>query len=371
MNVLLLGKYPPCQGGIAAKTYWLTRALADHDIHFDVVTAVPEVYRSATTGPLPPTLRLHPLCVSEDAPWFLPGSDLWTERLVAAALQASEGRRPDVVEANYLVPFGLAALSTARILGVPLLLRHAGSDLVKLGRWEPAWRALAALLAAADRVVTAADAPLPPGVREGATLTLLPRYFPDPAAFTAAAPTVAGRRLLFAGKLNYHWRLKGLDTLLAVLARRPDWTLVAAADGTGREAVVAEVERHGLADRVRWLPFAPPAEMPALLAGVSAVWAVERPGGVGDFSNLVSEALAAARPCIVSPAVPAHPDAALLAGSAGLLEADPDDESSVSGALDRACELRALDGFPGLATTFREYVAGNASVYAELGGRGA
>ncbi len=114
MRVLLIGKYPPCQGGIAAGSYWLSRALAPAGISFDVVTIAPERYRSETTGDVPETVRLRTISADEQAPWFIPGGELWTERLVSAALELADEAQPDLVETNYLAPFGLAAFAVAR-----------------------------------------------------------------------------------------------------------------------------------------------------------------------------------------------------------------------------------------------------------------
>ncbi len=372
MRVLLIGKYPPCQGGIAAGSYWLSRALAPAGISFDVVTIAPERYRSETTGDVPETVRLRTISADEQAPWFIPGGELWTERLVSAALELADEAQPDLVETNYLAPFGLAALLVSRQLGVPLLLRHAGSDMAKLVTWSPSRRALVDLLKAADVVATNPDAAprLPEGIGRAAKLVVMPRYLPDPLAFS---PTDAGppaQRLLLASKLNFHWRLKALDTLAAALQLRPGWRLDAVADGKGRESFEAEVAAQGLSDRVNRRAFVPPDAVPALFSGATAVWAVEREGGVADFSNLVWEAVACGRPCLVAPSCAEHSDAGLLKASSWLLVVDPESPESVAAALDRASFLPATDPPAWLAEEHAAYVEANADLYERAAAQG-
>jgi glycosyltransferase involved in cell wall biosynthesis len=416
MNVLLIGKYPPCQGGIAAKTYWLIKALASRTIHFDIVTLVPDLYRTPAGAPEPgrPTVRALEPC---STPWFLPGGDLVTERLVTAALELVAARRPDVIEVNYLAPFGLAAMVLADLLRVPLLVRHAGSDLVKLLGWNPTHDALAAVLRRADRVVTSVGhpsgslagvrqvaggqpppgepaptlAPTPPPALAAVLaerLICLPRYVPDPSTFRCLPPKDGPPRLLLAGKVNYHWCYKALDTMAAALILRPDWQLEAVADGIGREAFQAELERRGLTGRVSWRPFVAPPEMPALFGACTAVWAVDRPNDVTDFSNLVFEALAAGRPCLVSPATvsraKAEAEAVALdeadaegvfgakavAEMRSLIVVDPDDPLAVAQGLDRArdqaAEPHSASTHMEFVPAYQAYVDANVALYRQL-----
>ncbi len=372
MRALLIGKYPPCQGGIAARSYWLSRALAPTGIRFDVVTIAPERYRSETAGDVPETVRLRIISADEQAPWFIPGGELWTERLVSAALELADEARPDLVEANYLAPFGLAALMMARQLGVPLLLRHAGSDMAKLVAWSQSRRALVDLLGAADVVATnpEAAAHLPKGIDTVAKLVVMPRYLPDPLAFSPTHTGPQGQRLLLAAKLNYHWRLKALDTLAVALQLRPGWRLDAVAEGKGRESFEAEVTAQGLSDRVNRRAFVPPDAMPALVSGATAVWAVEREGGVADFSNLVWEAVACGRPCLVAPTAAEHPDAELLRASRCLLVVDPESPASVAEALGSAASLPPGKPPAELAQAYTAYVEANVALYERAAAQG-
>jgi hypothetical protein len=196
----------------------------------------------------------------------------------------------------------------------------------------------------------------------------LPRYVPDPAAFTPAQGNtpVGPPLLLYAGKINYYWRFKALDSLLAALVLRPDWHLMMVANGTGKEQFMTEVERLGLTTRVTWLDFVHPSEMPQLLGEARAVWVVDRPGAPQDYSNLVSEVVASGRPCLVSRASFDHPDAAMFRPYPGLLVVNPEEPNDCALGLDSAMAPLCLHPPPELYSAHREYIQANRDLYDEL-----
>ena len=361
MRVLLLGKFPPCQGGISAKTYWLYRSLWRLGFTFDIVTILPELYASRDNAPLPAGLRTRVLESPTGVPWFIPGGGLETERLISAALAMAKDQTPDVVECNYLAPFGIASLVVARSLGVPLIVRHAGSDLVKLLGWQQVCSALEHLLACANLVVSTREA-VDRLRRFTEDIVVLSRYVPDPDWFGPSAGTPEEGMLLYAGKLNYYWRLKALDSLLAALRVQHTWRLLAVVGGTGREAFAAAVRESGLEGRVRFMDFVSPDQMPDLIAKATAVWAVEREGDVSDFSNIVWEAIACGRPCAVSPGTAGHADAALFRDSPLLTRVDPEDPLSIVSWLGRLQSVQGATSVD-LREAHRSYVDGNAHIY--------
>lgn len=365
MKVLLIGKFPPCQGGISSKTFWLCRELASRDINFDIVTIVPALYRSETTGELPSNVRLRQLTTDEEPPWFIPGGELWLERLVSTALDFADDQLPDVVEANYLAPYGFAAFSVSRILDVPLLIRHSGSDLAKLRNWDPARRALESLMINADFIATTPDAvlQLPKQAGSSNSLVPLPRYAPDPRAFQYAGDTSAYCSLRIAGKINYFWKLKALDTLIAALKLRQGWKLEMIADGKGLGSFEAEIKKHGISERVHRQAFIPPDQMPAFLSEATAVWAVERQGEIIDFSNIVWEALSVGSPCLVSEATNEHPDIARFRDSPLLLVVNPEDPLTIAEALDKAASMNVVGRPAGLTEAYNKYFEATVSLY--------
>jgi glycosyltransferase involved in cell wall biosynthesis len=364
MRVLLIGKFPPVQGGIASKTYWLYRSLSRRGFIFDIVTLVPELYACRDQAELPSAVRVRLLEANTKVPWFIPGGGLETERLIAAALEIAADARPDVVECNYLAPYGTASLVVSRSLGVPLIVRHAGSDLAKLLGWDQTRSALECVLTSADLVVSNVDA-IDRLKHLTAKIVALPRYSPDPEWFNRSCQVPEEPLILYAGKLNYYWRLKALDTLLSALRIRHSWNLLAIVGGKGRQAFEAAVQDYKLENRVRFLEFLPPDRMPEMIGAAPLVWAVERQGDISEFSNTVWEALSCGRTCLVSPKTIEHPDAATLSSSPLLMSVDPDDPVCIASSFDRSQTLIAPQG-PDFREAHRRYVDSNASIYEEV-----
>jgi glycosyltransferase involved in cell wall biosynthesis len=193
-------------------------------------------------------------------------------------------------------------------------------------------------------------------------VVVLSRYVPDPDWFGPSASTPEEGMLLYAGKLNYYWRLKTLDSLLAALRIQHTWRLLAVVGGTGREAFAAAVRESGLEGRVRFMDFVSPDQMPDLIAKATAVWAVEREGDVSDFSNIVWEAIACSRPCAVSSGTAGHADSAMFRDSLLLTRVDPEEPLSTVSWLGRLQSVQGATSVD-LREAHRTYVDRNAHIY--------
>lgn len=140
-------------------------------------------------------------------------------------------------------------------------------------------------------------------------------------AFESALPEVAGRRfLLFLSRIH---EKKGCDLLVeafaTVAAQHPEVDLVIAGpDQMGLQArLVAQARRLGIAERVHW---------PGMLIG-DAKWGAFReceamalPSHQENFGVVVAEALACARPALISDQVNVWPE--IQQDGAGLVEPD-------------------------------------------------
>lgn len=140
----MIGKYPPIQGGVSVQTYWLAQALVDLGHNVAVLTNADEVedefrlqlseqdnkllygYRKQDSILLKST-------VGDDREVFIPQSKAYTSKLVSLGLEMIDSFRPDCIYSHYLEPYGITALFLSKLTGVPFVVRHAGSDLGKLG----------------------------------------------------------------------------------------------------------------------------------------------------------------------------------------------------------------------------------------------
>ena len=127
MNVLLIGKFPPCQGGVSSKYYWMYQALTrHHNFSWYAITISKKPYCSSSSGISENVSVLED--IDPNIPWFIPKTDLIVDRLVNAALQAANTKQFDLIEINYLQPFVSAGWILSTILRLPLIIRPAGSD---------------------------------------------------------------------------------------------------------------------------------------------------------------------------------------------------------------------------------------------------
>jgi glycosyltransferase involved in cell wall biosynthesis len=116
----------------------------------------------------------------------------------------------------------------------------------------------------------------------------------DPALFDE--PQQAGRDVVYIGRLEFGG--KGLDLLLAawkLVHERVDGQLVIAGEGHDEARIRREVERLGLADRVRLVGWVRGEEKARLLAGARVV---AMPSRMETFGIVAVEAFAAATPVV-------------------------------------------------------------------------
>jgi len=223
-------------------------------------------------------------------------------RLAAAVLPLAEALRPDVIDAEFFWPDGVAAMHVARALGIPFSVKARGSD---IAYWGGRPKVLAQMLAAAEAAggLLAVSAALRRdmaalGMAEAKTAVHhtgidLDRFRPGDKAAAKAALGVAGPLLLSVGALV---PVKGQALAIAALPHLPEATLILAGDGPERARLEAEARRLGVPDRVRFAGAVPHGALPALLHAADAmVLPSEREG----LANAWVEALACGVPLVI------------------------------------------------------------------------
>ena len=144
MRICIIGKFPPIQGGVSARTYWAAHDLArrGHEVH--VVTNAKEAH---------PPFRMHmrqqdwQLCEAIYGPgsvtvhWtdpvdrsqsYIPMASPFVSKLASVAAGVHSGLPFDVIYSHYLEPYGIAGHLAAEITHVPHVVRMAGSDAGRL-----------------------------------------------------------------------------------------------------------------------------------------------------------------------------------------------------------------------------------------------
>lgn len=217
----------------------------------------------------------------------------------AATTLAARRLHPDVINAHWWFPGGLAGTIASAATGVPLVVTLHGSDVHLAGR--PGWGAPArAVLGRAGAVVAvsqhlAAEAARCWGVpAERVGVARMPMSIPDAGMW--ALPPLPPIRVVFVGRLVPE---KGLDVLLRAMslavAEGLDLRLDVVGDGPDSSALRAQAAALG--ERVSWAGALPHAEVGAHLLAAHAVVVPSRREGLG---LVALEALAHGRPVIAS-----------------------------------------------------------------------
>ena len=300
-NILYISKYPPIEGGIAAKTYWLAKALAGRGHIIHVVTdayGVDEQYSIANAGSAPEMPGVFVYRADQEVPWHIPNDSHRAISLLDKTLEIVETTKPDLIVGGYLVPYGIMAFQLSRLTGIPFVLMHGGSDIHKFLLKDVWPNVTARAICAAHCVVTDVDN-LAHIARYTDRIEVLPPYVPDPSAFK---PTRRKKKefltLALVGKTNYHWRHKGWQRVINIcsdLGGRLELAVVS--QGIGRDDFRSYVPK-ALRDRIDWRPFVPSWEMPALLHSFDGIFHLNDQLPFPMFSNLVLESLACGTPVI-------------------------------------------------------------------------
>jgi|GEM_PF-42051 len=216
---------------------------------------------------------------------------------------ADEGWAPDLIDAHYLYPDGVAAAAVAREHNIPLALTARGSDVTLLPKYPDARSRIVNALMEADAVITVADALKTQLVALGAptekittlrngvdleTFRLLPRQA------IREDMDLSGPVLASVGHLIER---KGHDLVIDALQDIPDATLLIVGDGEERGRLKAQAKRLGLRDRIRFFGAMPHQDLINIYNAADAlVLASSREG----WPNVLLEAMACGAPCVAT-----------------------------------------------------------------------
>ncbi len=331
MNICLIGKYPPIEGGVSSTTYWLARGLAERGHKVHVVTNASEVepaFRISLSeedvGALEPRFSSggsvdvhHTEQFSPAKLDHIPRSNPFVSKLAAKATEIVRRFGCDCVFAYYFEPYAVAGHLAATWTGRPLVLKHAGSDLDRLMKGSGLAATYREILRHAAGVVTR------PSLIERflAIGVSLNRIFPDapfsppPSAFTPIAmpltdfpPAMDGKSRFdpdrptigIYGKLGVFKGSYDLVSALGIVrAESPSFNFLAVTQGHGRERFEEAVNRAGISDCTWLLPFVPPWRVPCFIRTCTAVCFLERDFPVKIHGPVVAKEVLSCGVCLV------------------------------------------------------------------------
>lgn len=292
MKICYISKYPPMQGGISSTNYWMLKGLSEKDIEIHVVTNSNSVEEEYLIDDNPPevvsNLFIH--YIDPEIPWHIPNSQLYISGLLDKTLEVIDKYRIDLIDSNYLIPYGIVGYLASKIKGIPYILRHGGSDISKFLKKGVFKSLLENVIKDAASIIT--DHRNKDLFRiSNSVMTKLPRYIPDekyfnPISVKRDAPTFA-----FIGKINYYWKHKSLDKIVDLFSEiKQEHKLLFIGQGNGFKEFSRFVSQSGLKS-FEFKKFLHPVRMPDLLNNIDFLIYFCQDSPIKDFSNIVCEAL--------------------------------------------------------------------------------
>lgn len=324
MRICLIGKYPPIQGGVSARTYRLAHGLArrGHAVH--VITNAAEVEdqyriqlrpedRKRLGGHYDPgTVRVHQTVADPYGQWHVPWHNPFATKLAGLAIEVIKEHDLECVVSWYLEPYGVAGHLAASLTDRPHVMTTAGSDVGRLWH-QPAMRSLYdEIFLAADVVVGGGGlskalaelgVPLSRIMPNDAHFVPLDEFAPDgPALEVAPAPTT--RTIGVFGKLG---RFKGVLPLVRAvrhcLDRGMSVRLAAMIQGEApdEKAFTSLVEELDLRAHVLRIPFVPHWRVPEFLRACDVACCLEQDFPITAHNPVISlEVMATGTPVLLS-----------------------------------------------------------------------
>ena len=133
MKICFISKYPPIQGGISAKNYWMAQGLAEIGVEIHIITNSNCVEKEYLIDDNPSERKTNLFIhyIDPEIPWHIPYSQLYISSLLDKTIEIIDKYQIDLIDTNYLIPYGIVGYLASKVKGIPYLLRHGGSDLAK------------------------------------------------------------------------------------------------------------------------------------------------------------------------------------------------------------------------------------------------
>lgn len=348
MRICVIGKFPPIQGGVSARTYWTAHELAarGHEVH--VVTNAKEArppfrmllrrqdwkrcegtYEPRRPGGSSGSVTVHWTDPVDNSQFYIPMASAFVSKLAGTAARVHAEHPFDVIYSHYLEPYGVAGHLVADMARRPHVVRMAGSDAGRLWR-HPQHEALY------DHVLRSAAVVISTGVVAGRAIKHgvrperiaavggidLPAdlFCPEGPVLDLAAlrqeveldPDL--REMFwgnFAADLPYFGiygklgETKGSFALLSAMQRLKqsglEIGLVAMAHGWPalETRFRARAEELGVADRVLQIPFLPHWRVPEFLRSCLAVCCLEQDFPIVFHSPVVAREVLTCGACLI------------------------------------------------------------------------
>ena len=319
MRICFISKYPPIEGGVSARVYWLAKALGEkgHEVH--IVTNAMEVEeeykeRIDDNGEeySPQNVYMHSVN-PDNNPWHIPFSKTYTERIANLAIEVIEKYNIQLIDSYYILPYCISGFIAKNITGIPQILRHAGSDIGKIFA-SPSYNTLfKTIFQKVDKIVTISPLKemfLSLGIPES-RIAFDEKVGVDTKAFNPEVSSFPlsdyiGKKIpecpiiTYIGKINYYWKTKGLYELIeAVKWIKSDFFLLFVANGKGLPEFQNLIQKKDLEKHSIFLGFVPPWKIPSIIKLSTCVVVPEREFPIQHHMPILPREVMAVGKCLI------------------------------------------------------------------------
>ncbi len=311
LEILIIGKYPPIEGGESAKLYWLAKGLGERGHNITIISNCQETEDEYKVElPVEELQKLQPRNVKlySTHPFYetrlIPRYNPFSEKLTSLALEAIEKKRPDLILGWYLLPYAVAAFNVAKLTGIPYAIQHAGSDITRLLTHPYLNQFLTEVIKNADGILT-----YPNSKRLFESLGCKNIYVHRveiPYEFNSTGSEFdlnkfnlnADRTILFLGKLS---KSKGVDYLLdAFSMNNKNDALLLVGCGRNKQTYEERIRNNNIKN-VYFANCQPPWAIPSIIRAVDAVVVPECDFGVKTHTSRIPlEAMCCGTPLVLS-----------------------------------------------------------------------
>jgi teichuronic acid biosynthesis glycosyltransferase TuaC len=296
----------------------LRHLIADEDVSSIVIAPVPifpssnpRFGRWARFAKVPANEVRHGIQIKHPRylaiPWI--GQAVAPALLYGAAYRAlkrliASGYQPDVIDAHYLYPDGVAAIWLGRRFGIPVVLTARGSDVSEWPGLAVPGRLIRRAIYGADALVAVSGAIEQGLIKLGANsqkVTIL-RNGVDAQLFQPqdrmAARMKLGLQHPVIVSVGHLIERKGHHRIIEALTSLPGLNLVIVGEGPERARLTTLAAKLGVAERVRFAGAVPQTDLPLYYSAADAlILASSREG----WANVLLEAMACGTPVVASP----------------------------------------------------------------------
>jgi len=317
MKICLIGKYPPIEGGVSSRLYWLARGLGSrgHEVH--VVTNALEVegeYREQLRGNEDlDNYQSKNVFVHNtdpfDNPQFIPFSKPYFAKLASLAIEVVRDYDLEVIDSWYILPYVISGFLVKNFTHKPQILRHAGSDMSRLFSSRDLNSLFRETIKAVDMVVTSPkniEQFVEMGVSKEKIFSKIETsvdtkvFNPNVTPYNLSrykkykqnAPTIT-----YIGKFGF---TKGIIELFEALRRiKKPYNLLLVCGGEGQNILKQLLSYYNLSKNTILLGFVPPWRIPSIIKASTCVVHAEHDFPVLGHSPILPYETMAVGNCLI------------------------------------------------------------------------